>query len=168
MHDFMSVRPTPPRRRRVACRFVYNPLDPDDKRHKTPEGGLRSLGGMTYGGLKSFLYAGVGKDDPRVKAAVKWVRAHYTLAENPGMGQAGLYYYYHTFAKAMDALGENPFTDAKGVKHDWRRELFQELQKRQRADGSWYNEGDRAFQENNAELATAFAVLSLSYCRTRK
>ena len=45
---------------------------------------------MTYTGLKSFLYAGVNKDDPRVKAAVSWVRAHYTFEENPGMGQAGL------------------------------------------------------------------------------
>ena len=43
---------------------------------------------MTYAGLKSFLYAGVGKDDPRVKAAIGWVRRHYTLSENPGQGQA--------------------------------------------------------------------------------
>ena len=84
---------------------------------------------MTYSGLKSFLYAGVNKDDPRVQAAVAWVRQHYTLDENPGMGQNGLYYYYHTFAKAMDALGEDPFVDAKGDKHDWRLELFQTLQK---------------------------------------
>jgi hypothetical protein len=34
--------------------LVYVP-DLDDKRHKTPDGGLRSLGAMTYGGLKSFL-----------------------------------------------------------------------------------------------------------------
>ena len=61
---------------------------------------------MTYAGLKSFLYAGVSKDDPRVKGAVDWIRRHYTLEENPGMGKAGLYYYYHTFAKAMDALGQ--------------------------------------------------------------
>jgi hypothetical protein len=25
------------------------------------------------------------------------------IAENPGMGQAGVYYYYNTFAKALDA-----------------------------------------------------------------
>ena len=42
-----------------------------------------------------------------LKAAVNWCRHHYTLEENPGMGTAGLYYYYHTFAKAMDALGED-------------------------------------------------------------
>ena len=42
---------------------AYLPLDPDDNPHKTPDGGLRSLGAMTYGGLKSFLYAGVSKDE---------------------------------------------------------------------------------------------------------
>jgi squalene-hopene/tetraprenyl-beta-curcumene cyclase len=148
--------------------FVYNPLDPDDERHKTPEGGLRSMGGMTYGGLKSFLYAGVSKDDPRVKAAVDWVRRHYTLKENPGMGQAGLYYYYHVFAKALTALGEDPFIDASGKKHYWRRELFEALRSRQNADGSWRNEGDRIFGESDPNLATAFAVLTLGYCQAPK
>ncbi len=146
--------------------LTYLPLDPDDNPHKTPDGGLRSLGAMTYGGLKSFLYAGVSKDDPRVKAAVDWVRRHYTLAENIGMGQAGLYYYYHTFAKAMAALGEDNFTDAKGQKHDWRRELFEELKKRQRPDGSFINKGDRAFGEADPNLATGFALLALSYARS--
>ncbi len=147
--------------------FVYVP-DPDDKRHQTAQGGLRSLGGMTYGGLKSFLFAGVSKEDPRVKAAVNWIRRHYTLKENPGMGQKGLYYYYHTFAKAMDALGEEPFADASGTKHHWRRELFEALRSRQQADGSWRNEGDDTFYESNPDLATAFAVLALSYCRPAK
>ncbi|HJZ56269.1 MAG TPA: prenyltransferase/squalene oxidase repeat-containing protein [Gemmataceae bacterium] len=145
--------------------FVYNPLDQDNEKSdkRTPAGGLRSEGGMTYAGLKSFLYAGVGKDDPRVKAAIAWIKKHYTLSENPGQGQAGLYYYYHTFAKAMDALGEDPFEDAKGVKHDWRQELFDELKKKQAKDGSWANPNG-AFLENVPELATAFAILALSYC----
>jgi squalene-hopene/tetraprenyl-beta-curcumene cyclase len=99
--------------------FVYNLLDQNNPKSdkRTAEGGLRSEGGMTYAGLKSFLYAGVSKDDPRVKAAIAWVRKHYTVSENPGQKDAGLFYYYHTFAKAMDALGEDPFVDAKGAKH---------------------------------------------------
>jgi squalene-hopene/tetraprenyl-beta-curcumene cyclase len=149
--------------------LTYNPADADDPKSKnrTPEGGLRSAGTMTYAGLKSFLYAGLSKDDPRVKAAVDWIRRHYTLEENPGAGQAGLFYYYHLFAKAMDALGESEFTDAKGVKHIWRQELFEALKKRQRADGSWVNE-NRAFLEDVPELSTAYAILSLSYCQRKK
>ena len=148
--------------------FVYNPLDQENEKSdkRTPAGGLRTEGGMTYAGLKSFLYAGVGKDDPRVKAAVAWIKKNYTVTENPGQGQAGLYYYYVTFAKAMDALGEEPFVDAKGGKHDWRRELFDELKKKQQADGSWANE-NKAFLENAPELATAFALMALSYTKKK-
>jgi squalene-hopene/tetraprenyl-beta-curcumene cyclase len=145
--------------------FVYSPFDKDEKIHKTPEGGLRSLGAMTYGGLKSFLYAGVSKEDPRVKAAVDWVRRHYTLEENIGMGKAGLYYYYHTFGKAMTAWGENPFADASGKKHHWQQELFEAIRSRQNADGSWRNQGERTFAEDNQDLCSAFALLSLSYCK---
>ena len=148
--------------------FAYNPLDAgnDTSPNRTAAGGLRSAGTMTYAGLKSFLYAGVDRNDERVKAAVDWVRRHYSVDENPGQGTAGLYYYYHLFAKGLDAWGEDPFADADGVKHDWRADLFAALKKRQRADGTWAND-NRAFQENVPELATAFAVLALSYCRPK-
>jgi squalene-hopene/tetraprenyl-beta-curcumene cyclase len=143
--------------------LTYTPLDPDDSKHKTPDGGLRSLGAMTYAGLKSFLYAGVGKKDKRVEGAVNWIKRHYTLEENVGLGQAGLYYYYHTFGKALDALGDPLFEDAKGAKRAWRRELYEALQKRQKPDGSWVNAGDRAFGEADPNIATAFALLALHY-----
>jgi squalene-hopene/tetraprenyl-beta-curcumene cyclase len=148
--------------------FVYKLFDQDDEKSekRTAAGGLRSERGMTYAGLKSFLYAGVSKDDPRVKAALAWVKKHYTLEQNPGSGQAGLYYYYHTFAKAMDALGDDVFVDAKDVKHDWRQDLFDALKKRQKENGSWVND-NTAFLEGMPELATAFALLALSYCRKR-
>jgi squalene-hopene/tetraprenyl-beta-curcumene cyclase len=148
--------------------FTYTPLDPDDSPHKTADGGLRSLGGMTYAGLKSFLYAGVSKDDPRVKAAVNWIRRHYTLDDNPGMGLEGLYYYYHVFAKALTALGEDKFKDAAGKEHDWRRELFEAIKKRQADDGSWVNKKSKQFGEGDPNLATAFALLTLSYTKTPK
>jgi hypothetical protein len=147
--------------------LTYVPFDVDENVHRTPDGGLRSLGAMTYGGLKSFLYAGVSKDDPRVKGAVNWIRRHYTLEENPGMKQAGLYYYYHTFAKAMAALGEDRFADAKGEKHDWRKELFEALKGRQQPNGSFINKGDRQFGEADPNLATGFALLALSYARSK-
>jgi squalene-hopene/tetraprenyl-beta-curcumene cyclase len=147
--------------------LTYVPLDSDDNPHKTANGGLRSLGAMTYAGLKSFLYAGVTKEDPRVKAAVSWIKRHYTLEENPGMGKAGLYYYYHTFAKAMTALGEDVIEDSKGTRHDWRKELFETMKKMQRPDGSFINVGDRAFGEADPNLATAFAVLTLGYTQKK-
>ncbi len=149
--------------------FVYNPSAQGDEKNpkRTAAGGLRSEGGMTYTGLKSFLFAGVDKKDKRVEAAVKWIRKHYTLDENPGMKQSGLFYYYHTFSKAMDALGEDQFEDAAGKKHPWRAELFDKLKGMQAKDGSWANK-DASFMENSPELCTAFAVLSLSYTKAKK
>ncbi|MGB9689285.1 prenyltransferase/squalene oxidase repeat-containing protein [Thermogutta sp.] len=131
---------------------------------QTPTGGLRSYGSMTYAGLKSLIYAGLTADDPRVQAAKRWIAQHYDLDSNPGLGQQGLYYYYHTFAKTMDALGEPFFVDAQGRRHDWRAELFEALAKRQREDGSWVNTADR-WMEGDPNLVTAYALLALSYCR---
>jgi squalene-hopene/tetraprenyl-beta-curcumene cyclase len=145
--------------------LTYVPLVEDESKYKTAAGGLRSLGAMTYSGLKSFLYAGVDRKDPRVQGAVNWIRKHYTLDENPGLKQAGLYYYYHTFAKALAALGEDAFADSEGTKHDWRAELFDALKKRQRPDGSFINPQDRAFGEADPNLATGFALLALSYAK---
>jgi len=135
-----------------------------DKERQTPQGGLRSYGSMTYAGLKSMIYAGVTADDPRVKATVQWIRKHYDLKSNPGMGNAGLYYYYHIFAKALNALGIDQLEDSKGVKHDWRRELTEELARRQQENGSWVNSNPR-WMEGDPNLATAFALLALSYCQ---
>ena len=121
---------------------------------------------MTYAGLKSMVYAGLTKDDKRVRAALTWLGKNYSVAENPGMGQAGVYYYYQTFAKTMDAMGAEEFTDAAGKKHDWRAELIAELPRRQAPDGSWVN-SDRKWMESDQNLATGFALLALSYCKRK-
>jgi squalene-hopene/tetraprenyl-beta-curcumene cyclase len=134
---------------------------------KDDDGGLRSYGSMTYAGLKSMIFAGVGPDDPRVKAAIGWLKKHYSLETNPGMGDNGLYYYYHTFAKALDALGQEVFEDEDGVKHEWRKELAAELVARQQPDGSWINENGR-WLEGDANLVTGYALLTLSYCHPPK
>lgn len=130
---------------------------------KGEEGGLRSYGSMTYAGLKSMVYAGVGPDDLRVKAAVKWIRKYYSVTENPGMGQAGLFYYYHTFAKALDAAGFDKVADEKGAEHEWRKELGDHLVKIQKANGSWVN-SEKRWMEGDPNLSTAFALLTLGYC----
>jgi hypothetical protein len=132
----------------------------------TDEGGLRSYASMTYAGLKSMIYAGVGPDDPRVKAAFEWIQKNYGLDNNPGMGKAGLFYYYQTFAKALDAMGQETLVDASGAKHNWRQELLEELAGRQREDGSWLNETSR-WMEGDANLVTGYALLSLSYCKPK-
>jgi squalene-hopene/tetraprenyl-beta-curcumene cyclase len=130
----------------------------------TADGGLRSYGSMTYAGLKSMIYCGLKPNDPRVEAAYKWIQRHYTLAENPGMGADGLYYYFHTFAKALDAVGGTQLKDASGTSHDWRRELTERLSELQKDDGSWVNTSER-WLEADPNLVTAYSLLALSYCQ---
>ncbi|MDA1051779.1 MAG: terpene cyclase/mutase family protein [Planctomycetota bacterium] len=147
--------------------FYYTPAAGGTSQAGTTEsGGLRSYASMTYAGLKSMIYAGVGPEDQRVKAAYTWIGKNYDLASNPGMGSSGLYYYYHTFAKALDVMGVDTIEDEAGVKHDWRAELIRELAKRQQPDGSWLNENDR-WLEGDPNLVTGYALLALSYCQPK-
>ncbi len=134
---------------------------------ETASGGLRSYGSMTYAGLKSMIYAGVGPDDPRVKAAFRWAQKNYSIQQNPGMGDSGLYYYFHTFAKALDATGKKEIVDAEGTPHNWRQELIDELARRQQPDGSWINSNQR-WLESDPNLVTGYVLLTLSYCRERE
>jgi hypothetical protein len=145
--------------------FFYTPaLDESAQQRELVNGGLPSYGSMTYSGLKSMIYAGLTKNDPRVKAAIGWIRANYDVTSNPGKGQSGVFYYYHTFAKALDALGIDEIEDARRAKHNWRRDLVEELAKRQKTDGSWVN-SDNLWMEGDPNLATAFSLLALSYCQ---
>jgi squalene-hopene/tetraprenyl-beta-curcumene cyclase len=130
-------------------------------------GGLRSYASMTYAGLKSMIYAGVKKDDPRVKAALTWITKHYSLRDNPGMGKQGLYYYYHTFAKTLSVLEIDELKDGSGTSHNWRNELVATLARQQKANGSWINEADRWY-EGDPNLVTAYALLALSHCQPAK
>ena len=144
--------------------FYYTPAaGGTSQAGQTPNGGLRSYASMTYAGLKSMIYAGLTPEDPRVKAATDWIRKFYTLEENPGMGQQGLFYYYQTFAKALDTLGVDEFEEASGIKHDWRRELAEHLFSIQREDGSWVNPAER-WLEGNPELVTAYTLMALNHC----
>ena len=140
--------------------FVYGPGT--SAAGQTPEGGLRSYGSMTYAGLKSMIYANLAKDDPRVAATWEWARLHWTVTENPGFGDNGLYYYYVTMSRALGVYGAEQIVDAKGVSHDWRAELVGQLLSSQAADGSWKNTNGR-WMENIPELVTAYGVLSIEY-----
>jgi squalene-hopene/tetraprenyl-beta-curcumene cyclase len=151
--------------------FIYSAAGGGQtKTSDDPNAPLTGYGSMTYAGVKSLIYCGVSKDDPRIKKALDWIGKNYTLDANPGMppqlAHRGLYYYYQTMGKTMALLGSDEFVDAKGQKHDWRADLFHALATRQRPDGSWVNENDR-WMEGDPNLVTGYALLALSYCKPK-
>jgi squalene-hopene/tetraprenyl-beta-curcumene cyclase len=66
--------------------FVYTGANGGENRTDAKD--MLGYGSMTYSGIKSMIYCGVGKDDPRVKKVLEWVSKNYTLDENPGMPPA--------------------------------------------------------------------------------
>lgn len=121
---------------------------------------LRSYGSISYAGLLSYVYARLDRSDPRVKGVIDWLRLHYTLEENPGMGQQGLYYYFQLMTKALQAAGIDTLELNNGRRAEWRRELALRLLNLQSSDGIWSNPNNR-WWENDPNLVTAYALISL-------
>ena len=142
--------------------FIYGPNESKAGEDKLPDGrtALRSYGSMSYAGLLSFIYAKVSADDPRVVAVKEWLGKNYTTAENPGMGEQGLYYYYQTMSKALSAANIKMLKLENGKEADWRKELGEKLLATQRSDGSWVNANGR-WMESNPVLVTAYTLLSM-------
>lgn len=123
---------------------------------------LRSYGSISYAGLLSYIYANLDRHDPRVTAALDWLRDNYTLEENPAMGQQGYFYYLHLMAKTLKTLDLDRLELKDGRTVDWRHALAMRLINLQQTDGSWVNANGR-WWENDPILVTAYAVLSLEF-----
>ena len=133
--------------------FMYEP-------GASKAGGTDSYGSMTYAGLKSMIYAKVDGNDDRVQSAYNWIRSNYSVETTPRMSNQGLYYYYQTMAKSLNAFGIDEIVDMQNSSHQWRKDLADQLLKIQTADGFWVNENGR-WWENNPVLVTAYAILTL-------
>jgi squalene-hopene/tetraprenyl-beta-curcumene cyclase len=136
----------------------------------------RSYGSMTYALLKTYALCGVKADDPRMKAAADWIRRNWTVATNPGahagMGDdapyQGLFYYYETMARALTVCGVDVVETLGGTseKVDWRAALSKHLAEIQREDGSWLNEKNGRWWEDQPVMCTIYALLALGDCRS--
>jgi squalene-hopene/tetraprenyl-beta-curcumene cyclase len=120
---------------------------------------LRSYGSISYAGMLSYIYADVKKDDPRVQAVFDWLKKNYTLDENPGMGPQGLFFYFHTMCKALNAYGIDQLPTEKETVN-WREKLALRLLNLQQPDGSWLNDNNRWWEKDQA-LVTAYSVITL-------
>ncbi len=66
----------------------------------------------------------------------------------------------------LDALGVDYVVDDKGVKHDWRADLFAAIAKRQKPDGSFQNDVNN-WMESDPNLVTGYVLMALSYCKPK-
>jgi squalene-hopene/tetraprenyl-beta-curcumene cyclase len=156
---------------------IYYPGKSQAGSEKLPDGREvpRSYGSMTYALLKGFVFAGLPKDDERLKDAFAWCRANYTLERVPGyeelaaaqprVAYQGLFYYYLTMASALRAYGEPAVETPDGRKHDWRRELAARVASLRKPDGSFVNENSVRWYEGDEVLATSYAALILAALR---
>jgi squalene-hopene/tetraprenyl-beta-curcumene cyclase len=144
--------------------FIYEPGASKADDDKLPDGrvAMRSYGSISYAGMLSFIYAGLTADDPRVQAAQQWLAENYTLEENPGMGQEGKFYYYHTMAKALSTANVDSLKTRDGKTIDWRNRLGKHLLNIQKGDGSWANETGR-WMEGDPVLVTSYILLALEH-----
>lgn len=128
---------------------------------------FRAYGSMTYAGFKTMIYANLDRDDYRVQAAYDWLRRNYTLEENPGCGTEGLYYYFLTMSRALDAWGLPTITlinedGSTKEEREWANDLIDRLASLQNDDGSFRSVDDR-WMESNPVLITAYSLLALQH-----
>jgi squalene-hopene/tetraprenyl-beta-curcumene cyclase len=140
--------------------FLYYPgstkADPKDVNGKKV---LPSYGTMSLAGIMALLFADVPKQDIRIQEAFKWLQKNYTLDENPGLGQQGIYFYYYIMAKSLKIYGVDTL-QVKGKESVlWRKKLLERLVSLQKKDGFWQNTNGR-WWENDPVLATTYALLA--------
>jgi squalene-hopene/tetraprenyl-beta-curcumene cyclase len=143
--------------------FVYSPVESKAGAETNSDTGrvaLRSYGSISYAGLLSYIYADVKGDDPHVQAVMDWLRANYTLDENPGLGEQGLYYYLHLMTKGLNAAGVDQIELKDGRRINWRREVSMHLLDLQQRDGSWVNRNNRWWEKDPC-LVTPYSLLAL-------
>lgn len=121
---------------------------------------LRSSGSISYAGLLSLIYARLTPDDERVRGVLAWLQDNFSATENPGLGGQGLYYYYHSMAKALTALNMGELKKSDGTAIDWRQEIGNRILNSQEPAGSWTNPTAR-WRESDTIYTTALATLTL-------
>jgi squalene-hopene/tetraprenyl-beta-curcumene cyclase len=141
--------------------FAYSPGAGASTTNADGKVTLRSYGSMTYAGLLALIYAQVDAQDARVQSAKDWASRHWSLDENPGMGQEGLYYFFNVLTKALAAAGDETLTLPDGRTVVWREEVARKLVALQKPDGFWVNENNR-WWEADPNLVTAYTLLALS------
>ena len=94
-----------------------------------------------------------------IEQGLAWMARRFAVRGNPAptgfIKNIGKFYYLYGMERVGRLSGRRFIGD-----HDWYREGAKELLGIQKSNGSW--KGDASFNENNANISTAFALLFLS------
>jgi squalene-hopene/tetraprenyl-beta-curcumene cyclase len=132
-------------------------------RHGRPR--FRSYGSTTADGYRALRRCGLADDDPRIRAALAWLRSHVEGAGHVGdypperAGDRSALDFYFAWSLAQ-VLPDVPSELAR----PWAAAIVAGLGERQQADSYWSNPS-KAVREDDPLLATALAVAALQRCR---
>jgi hypothetical protein len=154
---------------------VYGPADAHgswEKHDPSQAEKFTASGTMTYSLLSSYLTLQLSPEDPRVAAALAWVKDAYGFDGNPGMTTGkemqGLFHYYALMARTFSMLKTTTLDLGNGRVVDWRADLYASILKRAQrktfADGTsgafWLNSAPR-WAEGMPHLTTAYMLRAL-------
>ena len=107
--------------------FIYTAAAAARPRYRRarPDDGLPGYGSMTYAGIKSLIYCGVEQGRPADEEGAEWIQQELHARRQPrhagGARASGACTTTTTrWPSAWTRWARTTFTDAKGVKHDWR------------------------------------------------
>ncbi len=128
---------------------------------------FRSYGSMTYSGMLALIYAGVDRDDARVRSAFDWARRHWSLEENPGMGMEGYFFFFNVLVRSLNAYGAELIPRPDQTFVNWRNDTAVRLLNTQSVEpgtghGFWVNATGR-YWESDPLLVTAYSTLALQH-----
>lgn len=154
---------------------VYGPAEATTSWEKKEPGQTEkftSTGTMTYALLSSYLTLELAPEDPRVAAALSWVKGNYQFTVNPGMATGkemqGLFHYYALMGRTFAMLKSPTIDLGNGRTIDWRGDLFaaikSQAQQAPLADGKtgtfWINSAPR-WAEGMPHLTTSYMLRGL-------
>lgn len=138
-------------------------------------GTLNSYGSMTYALISSYVALDLKPEDPRVAAALAWVKDHYQFDANPGMRpgaeRQGLFYYYLVMARTLDMLDQGSMTLKDGKNVDWRADLFENIMgaaiptavKEVQGAGLMWMNSEQRWGESVPHISTTYMVMALKH-----
>lgn len=141
--------------------FIYSPgASKADSKQINGKTVLPSYGSMSVAGITALLFANLPREDVRIQEAFKWIQRNFSLDENPGLGQQGIYFYYYALAKSLKIYGVDSLLVKGKDTILWRKKLLERLVSLQNKDGFWKNENNR-WWENDPVLATTYALMAV-------